>query len=107
MKNNIGGTRMNIEPNTPLPWVKQVLGDTASKGEWRAAMLWQTQLINNIQDALGTAETGEALVEVARNAHRAEQRLAQIELQLSKSGLFDLETLRRVLKEEINATSLP
>jgi len=28
-----------------------------------------------IQDALGTAETGDALVEVARNAHRAEQLL--------------------------------
>lgn len=29
-----------------------------------------------IADALGTEETGEALVEVARNAHKAEQELA-------------------------------
>jgi ribosomal protein L7/L12 len=36
---------------------------------------WSTQL-HRIADALGTAETGEALVEVARNAHRAEQELA-------------------------------
>jgi hypothetical protein len=33
-------------------------------------------LIKCIQDALGTAETGDALVEVARNAHRAERELA-------------------------------
>lgn len=33
-------------------------------------------LIRQIQDALGTAEEGEALVEVARCAHRAEQELA-------------------------------
>lgn len=34
------------------------------------------ELIKRIQDALGTAETGEALIEVARNAHRAELELA-------------------------------
>lgn len=34
------------------------------------------ELIKRIQDALGTAETGDALVEVARNAHRAEMELA-------------------------------
>lgn len=33
-------------------------------------------LLTRIQDALGTAETGDALVEVARNAHRAERTLA-------------------------------
>jgi hypothetical protein len=33
-------------------------------------------LINRIKDALGTQENGEALVEVARNAHRAEMELA-------------------------------
>lgn len=37
------------------------------------------ELVKRIQDALGTAEEGEALVEVARNAHRAEQELAAIE----------------------------
>lgn len=36
-------------------------------------------LVKSIQDALGTEECGEALVEVARNAHRAEQKLAAIE----------------------------
>lgn len=35
------------------------------------------QLIKDIQGALGTEETGAALVEVARNAHRAEQQLAR------------------------------
>ena len=34
------------------------------------------KLIRHIQDALDTAETGEALVEVARNAHKAELELA-------------------------------
>lgn len=32
--------------------------------------------IKRIQDALGTEETGEALIEVARNAHRCELELA-------------------------------
>ena len=36
-------------------------------------------LISSIQGALGTEETGEALVEVARNAHQAEQDLASME----------------------------
>jgi hypothetical protein len=36
----------------------------------------ETELIKRIQDALGTGETGEALIEVARNAHRAEMELA-------------------------------
>lgn len=36
------------------------------------------RLIQSIQGALGTGETGEALVEVARNAHRAEQELAAL-----------------------------
>ncbi len=34
------------------------------------------ELIKRIQDALGTQETGEALIEVARNAHRAEMEFA-------------------------------
>lgn len=34
------------------------------------------RLLRDIGDALGTAETGAALVEVARNAHHAEQKLA-------------------------------
>ena len=34
------------------------------------------ELIQRIKDALGTDEDGEALIEVARNAHTAEQVLA-------------------------------
>ena len=37
------------------------------------------ELLASIQDALGTAEEGEALVGVARNAHRAEQELASLQ----------------------------
>lgn len=36
------------------------------------------RLLSEIQHALGTEETGDALVEVASNAHRAEQELAGI-----------------------------
>jgi hypothetical protein len=36
------------------------------------------ELLYSIQNALGTEETGDALVEVARNAHRAEQELAAL-----------------------------
>lgn len=34
------------------------------------------ELVKRLADALGTEETGEDLIEVARNAHRAEQELA-------------------------------
>lgn len=34
-------------------------------------------LIKSIQDALGTGESGHGLIEVARNAHTAEQQLAK------------------------------
>jgi len=37
-----------------------------------------TAVINRIKDALGTAEDGLALVEVARNTHRAERELASM-----------------------------
>ncbi len=40
--------------------------------------------IKRIQDALGTAEEGEALIEVARNAHRAEQELAALHRKLKE-----------------------
>lgn len=35
-------------------------------------------LIESVQGALGTEETGEALIEVARNAHKAELELASL-----------------------------
>jgi len=53
------------------------------------------ELIRRIQDALGTAETGEALIEVARNAHRCEMELASTyegcfdELELASPNGFD------------------
>jgi len=36
------------------------------------------ELINRIRDALGTAEEGENLIAVARDAHRAEMELAAL-----------------------------
>ena len=44
--------------------------------EWAVKVQSLENLISNIQSALNTEETGEALVEVARNAHRAEMELA-------------------------------
>lgn len=44
--------------------------------------------IKRIQDALGTAEEGEALIEVARNAHKAEQELVAIMLLCSQTFSF-------------------
>jgi hypothetical protein len=35
-----------------------------------------TELIDKIKSALGTEENGDALIEVARNAHKAEMELA-------------------------------
>lgn len=46
------------------------------------------QLIEDIKGALGTEEDGEALVEVARNAHRAEQELAAITRRLDEQSAF-------------------
>lgn len=40
--------------------------------------MFDGSFIKRIQDALGTAEEGEALIEVVRNAHKAEQELAII-----------------------------
>ena len=39
-------------------------------------------LLARIADALGTGETGDGLVEVARKAHRAERILSQLEIEL-------------------------
>lgn len=36
------------------------------------------RLVNRIKDALGTAEIDDALIEVASNAHKAEQELAAL-----------------------------
>lgn len=44
-------------------------------------------ITRQIQDALGTAETGDALVEVARNAHRAELELSSQHNEPAKSNL--------------------
>jgi hypothetical protein len=43
---------------------------------WSACL----RLIQNIQGALNTQESGDALIEVARNAHRAEQELAALKV---------------------------
>lgn len=47
--------------------------------EYQYATEYYESLIKNIQDALGTAETGNALIEVARNAHKAEQEFAALQ----------------------------
>lgn len=44
----------------------------------------QARLIQRIKDALGTAEDGEALIEVARNAHKAELELAYMNIRGSE-----------------------
>lgn len=43
-------------------------------------------LITRIQAALGTAEFGDALVEVARNAHSAEVELAALKSKAQELG---------------------
>jgi hypothetical protein len=45
------------------------------------------KLIKRIQAALGTNEGGEALVDVARNAHRAEWKLAALQEKLENQPL--------------------
>lgn len=51
---------------------------TSKHSEW---LDWATRALyayQGIKDALGTDEDGDALIEVARNAHRAEQELAAL-----------------------------
>jgi hypothetical protein len=38
----------------------------------------RAELLRRVQDALGTAETGDGLVQVARDAHAAERELAAL-----------------------------
>lgn len=44
------------------------------------------KLIQQIKDALGTDENGAALIEVARNAHRAEMELASLTRKVREAG---------------------
>jgi hypothetical protein len=55
-------------------------GDKESDGFHPATLaeIWAFNLIARIQGALGTAEVGDALVEVASNACKAEQELAAL-----------------------------
>lgn len=43
-------------------------------------------MVQKIKDALGTAEDGDALIEVARNAHRAEMEWAAFKKKLDEAG---------------------
>lgn len=52
----------------------------------------ERDLIKRIQDALGTGETGAGLVEVARNAARAESKLAAV------MRAYDNDDLKAVCK---------
>lgn len=45
-----------------------------------------TPMLEAIRDALGTEETGDGLIEVARNAHRAEQKLAAFMAAVERDG---------------------
>jgi hypothetical protein len=54
-------------------------------------------MINKIQSALGTGECGDNLVEVARNAHKAEQELAALQAKLQKYNM----TVAQAVEAEI------
>lgn len=55
-------------------WDTRHVGDTTLSLD--QALDRALDLLNRIRDALGTEETGENLVTVARNSHLAEQELA-------------------------------
>lgn len=52
-----------------------------------------------LSDALGTEETGDALIGVARNAHMAEQRLAALDLAARERRYPDATAALRALAE--------
>jgi len=54
--------------------------------------------LKRIADALGTEERGEALVEIARNAHRAEQKLAAFERDLNSPSFYAVDLFPLVNK---------
>lgn len=64
--------------------------------EYRDEFEMASELIRRIQDALGTAETGDALIEVARNAHRAERAYVRI--------VCELDEVRNELEEDFDIT---
>jgi hypothetical protein len=51
---------------------------TSAHSEWLDYATRAIYAYQRIKDALGTDEDGDALIEVARNAHRAEQQLAAV-----------------------------
>lgn len=65
-------------------------------GEWTHCIGHALESVDDfetrIADALGTGERGEALIEVARNAHRAEQELAAA---VARLKAFDERTAYR------------
>lgn len=63
-------------------------------------ILDNARLIQQIKDALGTAEDGEALVEVARNAHRAEQELAALQKRQEEDRAEATRVSQKALDEE-------
>lgn len=65
------------------PWEKDAEADALAKTAGDIIENYQ-KLIKRIQDALGTEETGDALVEVARNAHKAERELAAIQMPMQE-----------------------
>lgn len=60
---------------------KIVATDLIAKAE--SSLMTDRELIEAIQGALNTEETGAALIEVARNACRAEQEIAAMKIRLS------------------------
>lgn len=54
-------------------------------------------LIERIKAALGTQEDGEALIEVARNAHRAELKLAKY-YRLRNNGVGVLKAAKQAME---------
>lgn len=66
---------MSAEANAQRAAAESIAETLSLRGELERA----NALIQRIADALGTGEEGENLVEVARNAHTAEMRLAALE----------------------------
>lgn len=84
--------------NVPEAWlltdhhrnaVAQIQDDKAHpvSAGWRRVAEAQADQLQRIADALGTDERGEALVEIARTAHRAEQELAALLCKV-RGGMF-------------------
>lgn len=83
MSGTIGAVMKDVMPHLPIPTMVDTTNALVTFGAMAMSFL---DVIDNVREALGTSETSfDAIVEIARNAHAAEQRLAALERKIEEA----------------------